>query len=102
MASHWHVKGVEITEKPFRKADGFAVKMRAGEGSVIRGAFFHNNIDDGFDLFNKIEDGANGVEQHQQRFQNVRRRLASCAQSEKQHRCWQPRRADGRKQHGSG
>lgn len=114
-ASHWHVKGIEITEKPFRiegsyntiervlahhaddtgiqvtstadvgrplwashnlilnseshsnqdpgkiNADGFAVKMRVGEGNVIRGAFSHNNIDDGFDLFNKIEDGANGV-----------------------------------------
>ncbi|MCW2478637.1 right-handed parallel beta-helix repeat-containing protein [Candidatus Symbiopectobacterium sp. NZEC135] len=114
-ASHWHVKGIEITEKPFRiegsyntieqvlahhcddtgiqvtssgdvgrplwashnlilnseshsnqdpgkiNADGFAVKMRVGEGNVIRGAFSHNNVDDGFDLFNKIEDGANGV-----------------------------------------
>ncbi|MFP9227708.1 pectate disaccharide-lyase PelX [Pectobacterium cacticida] len=114
-ASYWHVKGIEITEKPFRiegsyntiervlahhaddtgiqvsspanvgrplwashnlilnseshsnqdpgkiNADGFAVKMRVGEGNVIRGAFSHNNVDDGFDLFNKIEDGANGV-----------------------------------------
>ncbi|WP_315708859.1 right-handed parallel beta-helix repeat-containing protein [Brenneria uluponensis] len=42
-------------------ADGFAVKMRVGEGNVIRGAFSHDNIDDGFDLFNKIEDGPNGV-----------------------------------------
>ncbi|WP_192456231.1 pectate disaccharide-lyase PelX [Musicola keenii] len=42
-------------------ADGFAVKMRVGEGNVIRGAFSHDNVDDGFDLFNKIEDGPNGV-----------------------------------------
>lgn len=42
-------------------ADGFAVKMRVGEGNVLRGCFSHDNIDDGYDLFNKIEDGANGV-----------------------------------------
>ncbi|SLM65220.1 MULTISPECIES: pectate disaccharide-lyase PelX [Dickeya] len=44
-----------------KDADGFAVKMRVGEGNVIRGAYSHDNIDDGFDLFNKIEDGPNGV-----------------------------------------
>lgn len=37
------------------------MKMRVGEGNVIRGAFSHDNVDDGFDLFNKIEDGPNGV-----------------------------------------
>lgn len=42
-------------------ADGFAVKMRVGEGNILRGCFSHDNIDDGYDLFNKIEDGANGV-----------------------------------------
>ncbi|HDG1688652.1 TPA: right-handed parallel beta-helix repeat-containing protein [Kluyvera georgiana] len=42
-------------------ADGFAVKMRVGEGNRLEGCYSHNNIDDGFDLFNKIEDGANGV-----------------------------------------
>ncbi len=42
-------------------ADGFAVKMRAGEGNRLEGCYSHDNIDDGFDLFNKIEDGANGV-----------------------------------------
>ena len=114
-ASHWHVKGIEVTEKSFRiggshniidgvlahhcdntgiqvsssdkvgrplwashnmilnsvshsnqdpakkDADGFAIKMRVGEGNVIRGALSYNNIDDGYDLFNKIEDGPNGV-----------------------------------------
>ncbi|GAB7213969.1 hypothetical protein OS42_05800 [Dickeya oryzae] len=35
--------------------------MRVGEGNVIRGAFSHDNVDDGFDLFNKIEDGPNGA-----------------------------------------
>lgn len=42
-------------------ADGFAVKMRVGEGNHLKRCYSHDNIDDGFDLFNKIEDGANGV-----------------------------------------
>ena len=42
-------------------ADGFAVKMRVGEGNRLEGCYAHDNIDDGYDLFNKIEDGANGV-----------------------------------------
>ncbi len=42
-------------------ADGFAVKMRVGEGNRLENCYAHGNIDDGFDLFNKIEDGANGV-----------------------------------------
>ncbi|WP_152601368.1 right-handed parallel beta-helix repeat-containing protein [Erwinia oleae] len=41
-------------------ADGFAVKMRVGEGNKLIACFAHHNIDDGFDLFNKIEDGPNG------------------------------------------
>lgn len=42
-------------------ADGFAVKMRVGEGNRLENCYSHDNVDDGFDLFNKIEDGANGV-----------------------------------------
>ncbi len=42
-------------------ADGFAVKMRVGEGNSLEGCYAYDNIDDGYDLFNKIEDGANGV-----------------------------------------
>lgn len=42
-------------------ADGFAVKMRVGEGNRLVACFAHDNADDGFDLFNKIEDGPNGV-----------------------------------------
>lgn len=42
-------------------ADGFAVKMRVGEGNRLVACFSHDNIDDGYDLFNKIEDGPNGV-----------------------------------------
>ncbi|TCB99326.1 right-handed parallel beta-helix repeat-containing protein [Kosakonia quasisacchari] len=42
-------------------ADGFAVKMRVGDGNRLERCYSHDNIDDGFDLFNKIEDGGNGV-----------------------------------------
>lgn len=42
-------------------ADGFAVKMRVGEGNRLVACFSHDNVDDGYDLFNKIEDGPNGV-----------------------------------------
>ncbi|QHM74846.1 Pectate disaccharide-lyase [Mixta theicola] len=42
-------------------ADGFAVKMRVGEGNKLISCFSHDNVDDGYDLFNKIEDGPNGV-----------------------------------------
>lgn len=48
-------------QDPGRKnADGFAVKMRVGEGNRLVNCYSHDNIDDGFDLFNKIEDGPNG------------------------------------------
>lgn len=40
-------------------ADGFAAKLGVGEGNVFEGCISHNNADDGWDLFNKIEDGAN-------------------------------------------
>lgn len=47
-------------EDPGRiNADGFAVKMRIGEGNKLINCFAHGNADDGFDLFNKIEDGPN-------------------------------------------
>lgn len=35
--------------------------MRVGEGNRLENCYSHDNVDDGFDLFNKIEDGANGV-----------------------------------------
>jgi hypothetical protein len=34
--------------------------MRVGEGNRLVNCYSHDNIDDGFDLFNKIEDGPNG------------------------------------------
>ena len=42
-------------------ADGFAAKLGVGDGNVFRGCISHHNADDGWDLFNKIEEGANGV-----------------------------------------
>ena len=42
-------------------ADGFAAKMRIGDGNTFVRCVSHHNIDDGWDLFNKVEDGANGV-----------------------------------------
>lgn len=42
-------------------ADGFAAKMRIGEGNTFIRCVSHHNIDDGWDLFNKVEDGANGA-----------------------------------------
>ncbi|WP_457809382.1 right-handed parallel beta-helix repeat-containing protein [Kushneria sp. EE4] len=42
-------------------ADGFAAKMRVGDGNTFDHCLSHHNIDDGWDLFNKIEDGPNGV-----------------------------------------
>lgn len=42
-------------------ADGFAVKMRVGPGNRIVHALSYGNADDGYDLFNKVEDGPNGA-----------------------------------------
>ncbi|RZQ92128.1 right-handed parallel beta-helix repeat-containing protein [Vibrio vulnificus] len=42
-------------------ADGFAAKMRIGDGNTFIRCLSHHNIDDGWDLFNKVEDGANGA-----------------------------------------
>ncbi|CAG8998844.1 MAG: Pectate disaccharide-lyase [Candidatus Celerinatantimonas neptuna] len=42
-------------------ADGFAVKMRVGDGNTLVNCVSHHNVDDGYDLFNKVEDGPNGA-----------------------------------------
>jgi pectate disaccharide-lyase len=42
-------------------ADGFAAKMRIGDGNTFIHCIAHHNIDDGWDLFNKVEDGPNGA-----------------------------------------
>lgn len=40
-------------------ADGFAAKLGVGPGNIFKGCISHHNADDGWDLFNKIEDGPN-------------------------------------------
>ena len=42
-------------------ADGFAAKLAVGTGNVFRGCIAHNNCDDGWDLFSKLELGAIGA-----------------------------------------
>jgi hypothetical protein len=41
-------------------ADGFAAKLCSGPGNVFRGCLAYANIDDGWDLFTKIESGPIG------------------------------------------
>lgn len=41
-------------------ADGFAAKLTVGEGNRFYGCIAHHNIDDGWDLFSKIESGPIG------------------------------------------
>ena len=40
-------------------ADGFAAKLGVGEGNVFRGNVSHHNIDDGWDFYNRTNEGAN-------------------------------------------
>ncbi|MBE6024740.1 MAG: right-handed parallel beta-helix repeat-containing protein [Cellulosilyticum sp.] len=42
-------------------ADGFAAKITCGEGNVFKGCIAYNNLDDGWDLFSKIESGPIGA-----------------------------------------
>lgn len=42
-------------------ADGFAPKLTVGEGNVLRYTVSHNNIDDGYDLYTKDDDGPIGA-----------------------------------------
>ena len=42
-------------------ADGFAAKLTVGGGNVFRGCLAYHNIDDGWDLFSKIETGPIGA-----------------------------------------
>lgn len=41
-------------------ADGFAAKLTSGYGNVFKGCISHNNIDDGWDLYTKVGEGAIG------------------------------------------
>lgn len=42
-------------------ADGFASKLTSGEGNVFRNCVSHHNVDDGWDLYSKIETGPIGA-----------------------------------------
>lgn len=42
-------------------ADGFAAKLTCGPGNVFRNCIAHHNLDDGWDLFAKIESGPIGA-----------------------------------------
>jgi hypothetical protein len=42
-------------------ADGFAAKITCGVGNIFRGCIAHHNLDDGWDLFSKIESGPIGA-----------------------------------------
>ena len=45
----------------YEDADGFAAKLTCGDGNVFDGCIAHNNADDGWDLFAKVQSGAIGV-----------------------------------------
>jgi pectate disaccharide-lyase len=40
-------------------ADGFAAKLGVGVGNVFKGNIAHHNIDDGWDLYNRTNEGSN-------------------------------------------
>ncbi len=42
-------------------ADGFAAKLTCGEGNKFWGCISYRNVDDGWDLFSKVESGAIGA-----------------------------------------
>jgi hypothetical protein len=42
-------------------ADGFAAKLTVGDGNVFRGCVAYHNIDDGWDLYSKIDTGPIGA-----------------------------------------
>ncbi len=42
-------------------ADGFGAKLTVGEGNVFENCLSHNNVDDGWDLYTKVNSGPIGV-----------------------------------------
>ncbi len=42
-------------------ADGFASKLTSGDGNVFRNCVAHHNVDDGWDLYSKVETGPIGA-----------------------------------------
>lgn len=47
------------TDPTMENADGFAAKSCIGKGNAYRGCIAHHNADDGWDLFNNVQDGPN-------------------------------------------
>ncbi len=47
------------TDPTMENADGFAAKSSIGKGNVYRGCIAHHNADDGWDLFNNVQNGPN-------------------------------------------
>ncbi|MBS6646369.1 MAG: right-handed parallel beta-helix repeat-containing protein [Clostridiaceae bacterium] len=50
----------ENRDKTDQNADGFACRTGAGDGNCFINCLSHDNSDDGFDLYNNINDGPNG------------------------------------------
>jgi hypothetical protein len=48
-------------DSAFNNADGFAAKLSVGEGNRFIGCISYNNIDDGWDLYAKVETGPIGA-----------------------------------------
>ncbi|SDM99759.1 hypothetical protein [Lachnospira pectinoschiza] len=48
-------------DKGYEDADGFAAKLTCGDGNVFDGCIAHNNADDGWDLFAKVQTGSIGA-----------------------------------------
>lgn len=42
-------------------ADGFGAKLTVGEGNIFRNCLSHHNVDDGWDLYTKVNSGAIGA-----------------------------------------
>ncbi len=47
------------TDPTMENADGFAAKSSIGKGNVYQGCIAHHNADDGWDLFNNVQNGPN-------------------------------------------
>ncbi len=60
--SHNTVRGCESfgnIDPKHMNADGFAAKVGVGPGNVFEACVSHDNVDDGYDLYNKVENGKN-------------------------------------------
>ena len=49
------------SDPAMNNADGFAAKLTVGDGNVFRNCISHHNVDDGWDLYAKVETGPIGA-----------------------------------------